>query len=171
MSSYGIGLQAALRRVPMLVSVWDPSSWIFSAIMIYVRKSGSVNLLPLQTNYRRKLKVKAAHCYSIKFGCQYKCNFFLIRVVGVWVQTASTWHVGHFWPIVPAPVDCEDGEFVGMKIGRGNRSTRRKSTPAQLSPPQIPLDQTRARTRVAAAGSQPLNHLSCGDQYKCSCCF
>jgi hypothetical protein len=34
--------------------------------------------------------------------------------------------------------DC--GEIGGMKIGRGNRSTRRKPTPAQLSPPQIPHD-------------------------------
>jgi hypothetical protein len=23
-----------------------------------------------------------------------------------------------YWPIVPAPGDCEDGEFGGMKIGR-----------------------------------------------------
>jgi hypothetical protein len=28
------------------------------------------------------------------------------------------------WPIVPAPGDCDDGEFGGMKIGRGNRSAR-----------------------------------------------
>jgi hypothetical protein len=27
------------------------------------------------------------------------------------------------WPIVPAPGDYDDGEFGGMKIGRGNRST------------------------------------------------
>jgi hypothetical protein len=47
------------------------------------------------------------------------------------------------WPIVPAPGDYDDGEFGGMKIGRGNRSTRRKPTPAPLFPPQIPLDQTR----------------------------
>jgi hypothetical protein len=39
-----------------------------------------------------------------------------------------------------------------MKIGRGNRSTRRKPAPAPLCPPQIPLDQTRARTRAAALG-------------------
>jgi hypothetical protein len=43
-----------------------------------------------------------------------------------------------------------------MKIGRGNRSTRRKPAPAPLCPPQIPLDQTRARTRAAAVGSQRL---------------
>jgi hypothetical protein len=47
-----------------------------------------------------------------------------------------------YWPIVPAPGDCEDGEFGGMN-GRGNRSTRRKPTPAPLYPPQIPLKQTR----------------------------
>jgi hypothetical protein len=55
------------------------------------------------------------------------------------------------WPIVPAPGDCDDGEF-----GRGNRSTRRKPAPAPLCPPQIPLDQTRDRTRTAAVGSQRL---------------
>jgi hypothetical protein len=27
------------------------------------------------------------------------------------------------WPIVPAPGDYDDGEFGGMKIGRGNVST------------------------------------------------
>jgi hypothetical protein len=60
------------------------------------------------------------------------------------------------WPVVPAPGDCDDGEFGGMNIGRGNRSTRRKPAPAPLCPPQTPLDQTRARTRAAAVGSQRL---------------
>jgi hypothetical protein len=46
------------------------------------------------------------------------------------------------WPIVPAPGDCEVGEFGGMN-GRGNRSTRRKPAPTPLCPPQIPLDHTR----------------------------
>jgi hypothetical protein len=32
--------------------------------------------------------------------------------------------------------DC--GAIGGMKIGKGNRSTRRKPTPAPLCPPQIP---------------------------------
>jgi hypothetical protein len=40
------------------------------------------------------------------------------------VHTGSTRHCGHYWPIVPAPGDCEDGEFGGMNsFGRGNRST------------------------------------------------
>jgi hypothetical protein len=60
------------------------------------------------------------------------------------------------WPIVPAPGDYDDGGFGGMKIGRGNGSFRRKPVPAQLCPPQIPLDQTRVRTRAAAVGSQRL---------------
>jgi hypothetical protein len=34
--------------------------------------------------------------------------------------------------------DC--GEIGGMKIGRGNLSTRRKLAPAPLYPPQIPHD-------------------------------
>jgi hypothetical protein len=44
----------------------------------------------------------------------------------------------------------------GTKIGRGNRSTRRKPASAPLCLPQIPHDQTRARTRAAAVGSQRL---------------
>jgi hypothetical protein len=46
--------------------------------------------------------------------------------------------------------DC--GAIGGMKIGRGNRSTGTKLTPAPLCPPHIPLDQTRARTQAAAVG-------------------
>jgi hypothetical protein len=60
-------------------------------------------------------------------------------MVGGGVHTDSTRHVGYYWPIVPAPGDCDDGEFGGMKIGRGNQSTRRKPAPAPLCPPQIPL--------------------------------
>jgi hypothetical protein len=50
--------------------------------------------------------------------------------------------------------DC--GAIGGMKIVKGNRSTRRKPAPAPLCPQQIPHDQTRARTRTAAVGSQRL---------------
>jgi hypothetical protein len=60
------------------------------------------------------------------------------------------------WPIVPSPGDYDDGEFGGMNIGRGNRSTRRKPAPAPHCPPQIPLDQTPARNRAASVGSQRL---------------
>jgi hypothetical protein len=59
------------------------------------------------------------------------------------------------WPIVPAPGDYDDGEFGGMKFGRGTRSTRSKPAQAPLCPPQIPRDQTRVWTRPAV-GSQRL---------------
>jgi hypothetical protein len=60
------------------------------------------------------------------------------------------------WSIVPAQGDYDNGEFGGMKIGRGNRSTRRKPAPTPLCPPEIPLYQTRDRTRTATVGSQRL---------------
>jgi hypothetical protein len=54
-------------------------------------------------------------------------------------RTGSTRHVGDFWPIVPALGDSEDAEFGGIKIGRGNRNTRRKPAPTPLCPPHIHL--------------------------------
>jgi hypothetical protein len=42
----------------------------------------------------------------------------------------------------PQNIDEDDyGAIRGMKIGRGNRSTRRKPAPAPHYPPQIPHDQ------------------------------
>jgi hypothetical protein len=81
---------------------------------------------------------------------------FLIRTLVVessWVQSARC---AAEWPVVPAPGDYDDGEFGGINIGRGNRSTRRKPAPTSLCLPQIPLDQTRARTWAAEVGSQRL---------------
>jgi hypothetical protein len=82
--------------------------------------------------------------------------FFLICLLGGGVQLGSLGTVATDWPIVPALGDYDDGEFCGMKSGRGNRSTRRKPAPAPLCPSQIPLDQTRDGTRTAAVGSQRL---------------
>jgi hypothetical protein len=52
--------------------------------------------------------------------------------------------------------DDECGAIDGMKIGRRNRSTRRKTAPVPLRLPQIPHHLTLARTRAAAVGSQRL---------------
>jgi hypothetical protein len=41
--------------------------------------------------------------------------------------------------------DC--GAIGGMKIGRGNRSTRRKPAPAPFCPPQIPQIENLVRRR------------------------
>jgi hypothetical protein len=50
--------------------------------------------------------------------------------------------------------DC--GAIGAMKIGRGNRSTRRKRARVPICPPQIPHDQTQARTGAGAVESQRL---------------
>jgi hypothetical protein len=52
--------------------------------------------------------------------------------------------------------DDECGAVGGMRIGRRNRSTRRKQTSVQLCSPQFPHDLNRARTRSAAVGSRRL---------------
>jgi hypothetical protein len=62
---------------------------------------------------------------------KYQEIFFLIRILGDGVQLVPLDTATTSWLIVPLPGDYEDGEFVGMMIGRGNRSTRRK--PATLS--------------------------------------
>jgi hypothetical protein len=43
-----------------------------------------------------------------------------------------------------------------MRIGGENRSTRRKSAPVTVCPPQIPQDLTRARTWAKAVESRLL---------------
>jgi hypothetical protein len=83
---------------------------------------------------------------------------FFLSFLG-WGETESTWYVGHFWPTVPAP-DGGCGAVGGMRIGRGNRSTRKKPAPVLLSSPQIPHDQTQARTRNRRGGRPATNRLS-----------
>jgi hypothetical protein len=62
--------------------------------------------------------------------------------------------------------DC--GATDGMKIGRGNRNTRRKPAPAPLYPPQIPHDQVRFRTPDRSGGKPATNRLSYGAaEYPC----
>jgi hypothetical protein len=87
---------------------------------------------------------------------------FSPEIVGVWSPNGSLGTSA----TVPAPDDYDDGEFGGMKIGRGNRSTRRKPAPAPLYPPQIPLDQTRVWTRAAAVGSRRLTAWAMPRAYK-----
>jgi hypothetical protein len=85
--------------------------------------------------------------------CNFKANK-KNRLVGGGVQLGPLGTVPTDWPIVPAPGDYDDGEFGGMKIGRGNGSTRRKPAPAPLCPPQIRLGR--------CGGKQATNRLSYG---------
>jgi hypothetical protein len=76
----------------------------------------------------------------------------IIIIIGVRLspfRTAAT--TGLFYQ--PQMIDDGDrGATGGMKIGRGNRNTRKKSASKPLCPPQITHDQTRA----AAVGKQRL---------------
>jgi hypothetical protein len=58
-------------------------------------------------------------------------------------------------------VNDECGSVAEM-LGKGNRSTRRKSAPLPLCPPQIPHDMTRARPLAASAGSRLLTAKAMG---------
>jgi hypothetical protein len=86
-------------------------------------------------------------------GTRGSCYFlFVIIVSGVRLSplgTAATTGL-LYQPQMIDEGDC--GEIGGMKIGRGNRSTRRKPAPVPLCPPQIPHDQTQAWTRATAVG-------------------
>jgi hypothetical protein len=60
-------------------------------------------------------------------------------------------------------IDEDDCEAIdGIKIGRGNRSTRRKPAPAPFCLPQIPDDRPPARTSGRCSGKPATNLLSYG---------
>jgi hypothetical protein len=82
-------------------------------------------------------------------------SFFLVSLGGVRLSplgTSAT--VGLLYQ--PWMIDDDYGAVGGMRIGRGNRITRRKPAPVPLCPPQIPHDLIWDRTRAAAVGSQRL---------------
>jgi hypothetical protein len=56
----------------------------------------------------------------------------------------------------PRMIDDECEAVGGMRIGRGNRSTRRRAAPVPLCLPQIPHDLPWARTWGAAVGIRRL---------------
>jgi hypothetical protein len=57
-------------------------------------------------------------------------NFFNSHVGGVESKLGPFGTSATEWPIVPAPGDYDDEEFGRIKIGRGNRSTRREPAPS-----------------------------------------
>jgi hypothetical protein len=59
--------------------------------------------------------------------------------------------------------DC--GPIGGIKIGRGNRSTRRKPAPVPLSPPQIPHDVIPGSNPCRSGGKPATNRLSYSKAY------
>jgi hypothetical protein len=75
-----------------------------------------------------------------------------------WVRLSPLGTSATNWSIVPAPDDrwWWMWSIGGMRIGRRNRSTRRKPAPVPLCPPQIQHELTWARTRAGAVGIRRL---------------
>jgi hypothetical protein len=81
------------------------------------------------------------------------CSFLIVSSVGWdWVHLVHRPLTGLLYQ--PRMIDDECGAVGGMRIGRGNWSTRRKPAPVSLSAPQIPYNLNWARTRPAAFGSR-----------------
>jgi hypothetical protein len=89
---------------------------------------------------------------------------FLIVIAGGAVQLGPLGTAATNIPIVPAPGDYDNGEIGGMKIGRGNRSTWRKtclSAALSITNPTCCQDVNPGRR-----GGKPANNrLSYGTTY------
>jgi hypothetical protein len=88
-----------------------------------------------------------------------QCNFFFLFLGVVWDWVHLICRPIFDLLYQPRMIDDECGAVGGMRIGRGNRSTRRKSSPVPLYPPQIPHDMTWDRTRADAVGYRRLTAL------------
>jgi hypothetical protein len=102
-----------------------------------------------------RVEVKLQVFVSSALSPKRKIFIFLIGIVGGGIQMGPLSTAATNRPTVPTPCDYVNEEIGGMMIGRGNRSTRRKSVPVPLCPPQIP-HSARTRTRTAAVGGQRL---------------
>jgi hypothetical protein len=91
--------------------------------------------------------------------------FFLVSLGGVrLIPLGTSATIGLLYQ--PRMINDDDyGAVGGMRIDRGNRSTRRKPSPVPLCPPQIPHDLTWDRTRAAAVESQRLNDWAMARPY------
>jgi hypothetical protein len=81
---------------------------------------------------------------------------FIIRIEGGGVELSPLGTPASEWPIVLARGDFDDGEFGGMKIGRGNRKYSEKTCPSATLSTTNHTCQTRARIQAAAVGNQRL---------------
>jgi hypothetical protein len=82
--------------------------------------------------------------------------------VGGGVHIGSTRHVGYFWPLVPAPDDCEDGDFGGMEIGREKKKYSDKTCPSVTLSTINPTSPDPGANPARRSGKQASNRLSYG---------
>jgi hypothetical protein len=141
--------------------------WIYTSIPLYAFMAYC--LVKHRDNFtfttRKVHNPTGCHfCVSRFTHLRLQCTWCYFFIFYYWwggtksLGTAAT--SGLAWPQMIDEDDC--GAIGGIKIGRGNRSTRRKSVPAPLCSPQIPHDQTRARTPGRRGGKPATNRLSYG---------
>jgi hypothetical protein len=82
-------------------------------------------------------------------------SYFLVSLGGVRLSPLGT-SATVVLLYQPRMIDDDYGAVGGMRIGRGNRSTRRKPVPVPRCPPQITHELTWDQTRAAAVGSRRL---------------
>jgi hypothetical protein len=103
---------------------------------------------------------------------QLETNFIIAGCLETIIEQANTsvfilfsWGVVRLSPLgtlatvllyQPRMIDDECGVAGGIRIGRGNRRTRRKPAPVPLCLPQVPHFLTWARTGAAAMGNRRL---------------
>jgi hypothetical protein len=150
-----VSVSLSVHHSPYTSSLWNTLSKVSTDLIIGNKCKGGTATITEHDgfDYGRPWENSAVRNPSDRPRAFILC-FLLISHFGGWSPTGSTQAI--YWLIVPAPGDYDDGEFGGIKIGRGNRSTQRKPAPAPLCLPQIPFDQTRDRIRTAAVGSQRL---------------
>jgi hypothetical protein len=116
-------------------------------------------LVPLEFNsFETDRGWMARMCFTkypwVSYGCTEYIAVILVTLspLGTAATTDLLYHL--------QMIDDDDcGAIGGMKIGRGNRSTRRKP----LLPPQIPHDHTRTRTQAEYSSNfrRPLSFRHC----------
>jgi hypothetical protein len=100
----------------------------------------------------------------------YNIYIFLVSWGGVRLESlgtsATNWPMYQPW-MIDDDDDDECGAVRGMRIGRGNRSTRKKPAPVPLCPPQIPHD---LGSNPGRRGGKPTtNRLSYGMALSLEC--
>jgi hypothetical protein len=110
---------------------------IFTLLFTYLLYQLKVDILSPSRNVRKCMLSLVKVITETNFY-QHHYNFQSLDVLTLFFFKWVGWdfgYCGHYWAIVPAPDDrwwWLWREICGMKIGRGNRSTRRKPAPAPL---------------------------------------
>jgi hypothetical protein len=118
-------------------------NWPLIPTSAEIKKGGTILSLPNISSWHNAKLIKHRDNVTF-FGVGWDCVHLVRRqLFGLLYQSRI--------------IDDDDcGAVGGMRIGRGNLSTRRKPASASVCPPQIPHDRTWDLTQAAAVGSRRL---------------